>query len=506
MKRTTLAFALLVLTACNPNLTPKGFNQSGEGDQPIDLVTQAKTHSILVTDLKGQAIEGAQILFGSRLGQPFVNNMLQTDRAGQVHAPKEWNSPMSVTVDHPGYMRVTYLNISPRSLTFKLRPKEKNMHLELSGTTTGFGSLKQNNVADFGLVLSSLTKRDLFAFSLDKIISTEMDVMEIAGVESTVPSNLTFPRQKESYVIPVTLEKENYRLYYPEAGTKKVYALHGKFPFKEVVDRIRKKTPFPALVNYFEINSGSMRDVLVDGPTQITLPVNEMAFTAEDHITPPEIDGDKVMLSISLFERQGYLYPTDLHKVENTMPFALKGLDKAQRLFLSMLIRSADFYAKQKPTQEAVSAELVKQTHNHSPQFLSLINQPSPTNNGWTTQIPTLPDSVLPLTTYSVLSRVINNGKQKTILRDWEFFAEQWINSLDIPEWPAQAQHQAAWIDNEPENDNNTAMGGAVTNEVRRWEVTYIGTNQKLPLPSAARLGPDIIDYSSHISFNSIEF
>ncbi len=500
MKKTTISCLLLALTACNPKFQgPQTESNKLERAQQNDVLRQAETPVIQVTNIKGEAIEGAQILFGSRIGQPFVNNLLQTDRTGQVAIPAEWNSPVSVTVNFPGYMRITYLNVMPQGLTFKLRPIEKADHIEMTGTTTGFGPLERNNIADFGLVIPSLTKRDLFAFSLDKIISPEMDVIEIAGIESKVPSNLTFPKQRESYVIPVTLEKERYRLYFNEKGPKKVYALHGKFPFKEVVDQIRNKVPFPALVNYFEFASGSIKEVHVNGPTTINLPVNELNFASEETLIPPRLDSDKVMLAISLFENNGYLYPTDMHRVESNGVLALKGLAKSNRLFLSLLKRSEDFYAKGQPSQEAISAELVNQSHNHSPIFMDLVSPPTPTNFGWTAKAPSTDKMIYPLTTYSVLSKVYRNGKQKTVIREWEVYSENWVESVVLPEWPNTVPSNSGQV-----SDADVEAVGVT--ESRRWELTYIGTCQKLPIPANAQLGPDIVDYTSHISFNSIEF
>ncbi len=500
MKKLTVSWLVIGIAACNPSpQSPFESQNYDQKDAPAIIGQATEAPVITVTDLKGQPLVGAKILIGSRLGQPFVNNLIQTDQAGHAVAPAEWSTLNSVTVNHPGYLRMTYLNVMPQALTFKLRPLEKGERIELSGTTTGFGNLNRDNIADFGLVIPSLTKRDLFAFSLDKIISPEMDVIEIAGMDSKVPSNLTLPRQRETYVIPITLEKERYRMYFNEAGPKKLYALHGKFPFKEVVDQIRNKTPFQTLVNYFEFSNGSMRDVTISGPTQLHLPVNEMTFTASDRMTPPRLDSDKVMIAISLFENNGYLYPTDIHKVENNNTFTMKGLAKAQRMYLSMVKRSSDFNGKGE-VQEATSAELVPQEQEHSPTFLGLIPLPQVTTTGWTSKIPENQGPIAPLTTYSVLSKVVQNGKQKTVVREWEFYSANWVENLEVPEWPANSFDQSF------ELSEDEAYVRPKTTTSQRWEITYIGTNQKLPVPIQSKMGPDVVDYTTHISFNSVEF
>lgn len=500
MKNKAFLGLFLLLSACNQNLQSPQGPKTEVPSSPLETLgqnEQAELPKITVMNIFGEPLVGARIMWGNRLNQPFANNLMETDRQGQVMAPPEWNGPLAITVDHSGYLRMTYLAVSPQSLTFKLRPFEKQERIELSGITTDFGPLKKNNVADFGLVIASLTKKDLFTFNINKLISPEMDVMEIAGVQSSVPSNFTFPRQRESYVIPVTLDKERYRLYFNEPGSKKIYALHGKFPFKEVVDKITSKVPFPNLVNYFEFTSGSMKEIMLTGPTSIDLPVNELQFSSQDHVTPPQVDADKVLLTISLFENNGYLYPTDLQKVESPNTFALKGLQNSNRFLMSMVTRKEDFDGTSKDHQEAVSAELITMQANNSPQLLNLIPRPAANPTGWKTQAPTLDHQIVPLTTYSVLSKVSRQGKQKLITRLWEVYSEQWVNNADIPEWP---------FSNPDPLSEAEQFGGNVQNSGLRWEVTFVGTNQKLPLPMSAHLGPQVVDYATHISFNSVEF
>ncbi len=463
------------------------------------LTASEAPHTFTVTTLDGKPLERAKILIGNKRGQPFANNWLETDGKGQAIAPSKWITPQSVTVQYPGFMRITYHQVQPQNLRFKLRPLAQTAQILLSGKTTHFGNLKRDNIADFGLVIQALTRGDLFSFNIDKLISPEFDKFRVGGiVEASIPSNLTFPRQQETYGLPIVLEKEKYRLFFREPGLKRSYALHGQFPFKETVDKFRNDVPFTSIINSFKFVGGGLKEFQLDGPLELNLPVNEMSFTAKESLQPPAIPPQLLMLSISLFELNGMLFPTDMRKVENEKPFFLKGIEKAQKHFLSVLTYDPNAPKREAQFQEASSVEFVAQTPNHTPQFLNLIPTPTPIGNyGWSSQTPEPTEGVTPLTTFSVLSKIIIEGNRKKIQREWEVYASAWVSSLELPEWP---------------EDNTTTTVASQKEEIRpfadnhRWEIVYVGSNQKLPIPMQTALGPDSAELASHISFNSVEF
>jgi len=460
-----------------------------------DFDVKRKLPVITVTNLDNMPMEQAKVLIGNKLGQPFVNNLLETNKMGQVIAPADWSAPLSITVDFPGYMRVTYFNVFPQDLTFKIRPIVKTSQIVLTGKTTNFGKIKPDNVADFGLVIQSLNRGDLFSFNIDKLISPEFDNLKVGGfIDTSVPSNLTFPHQQEKYVVPITIEKEKYRLFFREPGLKRSYALHGQFPFKETMDQFRNKVPFTTLINSFKFVSGGLKEFQLDGPLELDLPVNEMSFTSQESLQPPTVPSNYFMLSISLFEINGLLYPTDMHKADNTKPFILKNIEKAQKHFLSVIAMDPNDPKTDAKHQEASSIEFVAQSPNHIPHFLDLIPSPTPTGvTGWTSQAPALIDGVTPLTTFAVLSKIITEGDRRKIQRNWEVYAENWIQNLELPEWP--------------ENNSDPLQSDlSLFAEGHRWEIVYIGTNSKLPISSKSSLGPDSAELTSHVSFNSVEF
>jgi len=493
---TLFASTLILLASCNKSLH-RNERLTPEKEPSIEQIdpgiTKAKTPKtiplITVTNLKGEPIERAQVLFGTKIGQPFVNNFVETNQSGQVTAPEGWDDPLSITVSYPEHMKVTYYQALPQNLSFKLRPLAKASQIQLAGKTTNFGSLRRDNIVDFGLVIQALTRSDLFSFNIDKLVSPESDNLKFGPVEAAAPSNLTFPSQQETYVVPIPIEKERYRLYFREPGLFRTYALHGQFPFKETIDQFRNKVPFTTLINSFHFVSGGLKEFQLDGPLELNLPVNENNFTAQETLLPPPVAPNYFMLSVSISEVNGFLYPTDMHKAEGQKPFALKSIESSQRHFLSVLAFDPNGSKASTQRQEASSLEFVPQSPNHTPQFISLVPVPTGTTTGWTTaQTPTTVQGVNPLTTFSVFSRVVPDGKRKKIIREWEVYAQNWVQNIELPEWPVE--------DNDPVTEA----------DAHRWEVVYIGSNQKLPISSQSSFGPDVAELTSHVSFNSVEF
>lgn len=491
----TLFLFLWVFVACqNSNqikMDQESLNKLQEKELLIKDGKAFEPIVITVTNLEGQPLENAKILIGSKLNQPFENNFFSTDKEGHTILDSQWVQPASVTVGFPGYMKVTYFMVQPQSLNFKLQPLVNNPRIELSGFTNNFGSLKQDNKADFGLVMQAVSKSDLFSFNINKLISPEFDSLTFGSFSAPVPSNITFPRQRESYVIPIDLSKENYRLYFKDKGIKRLYALHGQFPFRETIDQFRKRDRSTNIINSFNIVSGTMREVEILGPTQLNIPVDEMKFDYKETVIPPTIPQNTNMITVSLFEKDGLLYPTDMKKAINGKPFTLKSINHSNRVFISLLA-NLEGNRPDGSYDEASSVEFVNQSPSHTPNFLNIISQPTPLGKdsnvwGWTAQNPEVKKDILPLATYSVFSKVIKDGKSKKVQREWEVYTSKWSNNVELPEWPEEG------LDEE-------------IVEARRWDVAYIGSVLPLPIPENAGLGPDVSSYMTHVSANSVEY
>ena len=128
------------------------------------------------------------------------------------------------------------------SLAFasKTSPAALSGFTEIAGTTTNYSNIKdKDGVVDFSLVIPAMTVDELMNFELSRIVSPENDTLNILSKELQVPSNLSLPRQVESYFLSFTLDKPEFRSYVREMGQYNLYALQGTFPLKKVIDGIQ---------------------------------------------------------------------------------------------------------------------------------------------------------------------------------------------------------------------------------------------------------------------------
>ena len=228
----------VLIFSCSPDKS--ALSHSNLGSNFIAATGFFKQSQALITvmDSAGQPLQ-AEVLIGTGLNDPFTNNLIQTDAKGQAVAPKEWSAELPVTVRSAGYVAITYLQQAPHSLTFKMRKAPMPQRIVLSGTTKGYPIKDYDDQIDFGLIIKGMSKSELLAFDINKVISSDNDSFSVAGQNAEVPSNISLPRQKESYYLPVTIEKNSYRLFMNEPGPQKIIALHGRFPFKKVIDSLR---------------------------------------------------------------------------------------------------------------------------------------------------------------------------------------------------------------------------------------------------------------------------
>lgn len=476
-----LAFPALLI-GCSEDSKPKP-KPKDELRQTGEVSIQAA--AIQVSDEAGSPLAGAKVLIGSAAGVPFANNFLTADAQGQVAIPADWVDAQPVTVQAAGYVRMTHLARQPGPLTFKLHKTNAPPKYELNGVTNNHPIVERDGNLDVGLVMSALTRNDVMAFDINKVISSDIDKMSVLGQEIEIPSNITIPKQKESYVLPVTLEKPRYRLYFSEKKIQRVFAAQARFPFKTVVDEMRAKKKLYELVNYFTISSGVVRDVNLNADKMtLDLPINELAFKTARTMKAPAVRGDEIMLALAVADLNGYMVPTDVKRLQANESKNLMVLGSSPSLALGVLKKEAEFDPSS-PDADRLSAVLLPFNGTVTPQFINLINNPRLASNGdLLLSKPAPVTGVNRLATLTILSDVrevqVGAGTAKFPVRLWEVYAPDWVDTMALPKWP----------------------DASPVPKKKRWEVAYIGSQLK----QEAELGQAVVDAATHFTHSSSDF
>ncbi|HRO67611.1 MAG TPA: hypothetical protein PL182_08610, partial [Pseudobdellovibrionaceae bacterium] len=380
----------------------------------VDYGEQESLGFISVLDENDRPLAGAKILIGNALNDPFSGNFLTANQQGQVMAPDAWTEALPVTVQANGHVRLTHFMRAPGGATFRLKANSLPPKIEISGVTTGHTLKDNDGQIDFGLVISALTRNDILAFDLTKVISSQMDSISVIGQKLDLPSNVALPRQRESYILPIRLEKPSYRLSFAKEGVQRVFAAQGRFPFKSVVDDARKGVPFYDLINHFSIMGGVVRDLQIKGPGKVDLPVNELKFATRRNFKAPALGGNEVMISMAVADLNGWLVPTDVKKLGSNESRALSVMNDGNILALGVLKKSDEFEGAGMDRLSAVLSPFT--TSGFTPQFLSLIPDPQVLSSGDLrfTRPSQAPSSVNALATIAIYSEIkeipTNNG------------------------------------------------------------------------------------------------
>lgn len=453
-------------------------------DAYINSLTQAG--NVVVVDEESRPLANANVLFGSELNQPFQNNFLKTDDKGMLAIPKEWAGPLAVTVDLPTHIRVTYLEQSPKGLAFRMKKKRGFPQYEIYGETLGHEIKNYDDQVDFGLVAESMSKEDLLTFDINKIISPLSDVMSVVGFDLNIPGNLSLPKQKESYFVPLTLTKPTYRITTLSPGPKKILALRGRFPFKAVVDELRNGgKSYAELINRFDLFGGVLQDVNVtQNRTSLNLNTKAMNFTGQTQIVAPFFKSQETFLAISATEDNGSWFPTDIKKLEPSQQQALKLLPNSKSFVIGVLKNKNEFNANS-ANSSRMSAAIVANAPNAQFSLIPLIENPRLLSvNEFSIAKPAKTTGMSETGTYAVLSATntlrSEIGESQVVLsREWEVYANTWIESVKLPKFPTP-----------------------MTQVSRRFEISFIGSSTS----ESSEPGPALIESATHVTRSSIDF
>ncbi len=480
MKKLMMALAVpALLIGCSKDSKPK--KPGSDGVAGLFWTQEANLITIKSTD--DQPIAGAQILIGDALNAPFEGNFLTTDNSGQVEIPAAWTTPLTVTVQAPGYVRSTYMGQEPGALTIKLRLQPTKTQYEVRGSTQGLPIQDKDGLVDFGLVMPAFSKLDLMAFDINNVISPQFDRITAMGQDIDVPANISLPRQSEKYsLFTITLDKPTYRIYYGQTGVNRVFAARGRFPFKSTVDALRNGAEFYELINDFKINGGAVRDIEVkSAQTKLDMPTREINFTDSKGLVAPQFRADEMFLAVGIANQSGYMIPTDVKKTSQGQKLTLNTMPDSEQMILGVLKKTADM----KSGGDRMSATLLPFVSGVAPKMLPLIPDPTIASDG-EVLMPKFNsvDGVNPIATYSILSKVEEvvqgTAKVKVLHPQWEVYSQNWLERMKLPQWP-----------------EDTAIPGK-----KRWEVNFVGSQTASQVP----VGPAMIEAATHVTHSSISF
>ncbi len=454
------------------------------------LVNPSAQPSIRVVDQNNVAVANAQILIG--LGNETTGlDLINTDKDGVAVVQKNWTTAEHVTVEAVGFIRQTLLNQKPGSLIVKLNPAYQNPRPMVKGQVTGLPVVNGDKNIDFAIVMPTISKADLLNFDLGAVLSPYTDKLATPGKDSTIPSNVVIPTQKESYFIGVNLSKPDHRLYTTTYGPKTFFALSGRFPFKTIIKELTDGKQFYEILNYFDFTSGAIKEHMVNAAvTTMNMSGVDFKFTGQATVKGGNIATDEVLLGMTTSDLNGQFIPSDIKTLTAGKSTNFKTLVGKPTYVVSLMKKKSDF-SQQTAASDRSSASIIPYTNNVTTSLLPLIDSPtvSYNNEAYRIQLPSQPrlginqETIHPIAVTAALSDIIQIPDQDTTVtilnRKWEIVGLAWEAEIQLPSWP---------LENQPSK--------------KRVEINLIGSTGK----ESVDLGSDLVDAATHVTHSATEY
>ena len=428
-----------------------------------------------VVDNQEGPVVGAGVLIGHAENDPFPNNIFQTNEEGVVEKPMEWNTRQPVTIDSANHILTTYMDTDPDRQVLRVKNRLIEEFIPVRGDISGYGHIRNgDDKIDFSLILPALTRRQLMDFDSFSILSPEGDTLKLPfGKTMDIPSNISLPKQKESYgtfpSITIRFDKPSYRVFTREYGHKRIVAIRGHFPFKQVVNGFPNGQSVVELVKHFKFFGGGQLDVDVQGAVSgQDIRVDEWRLDDKFSVRAPQYGGQRVMLSISLIENAyKELFPVDIKMIESNKLGTVKSRQsQTGRYVLSALVNQTSSGGKSKLDFNQVSLAINEVRTEVTPVFLDMIEAPIVEGTLLTLKSPQMAEGVFPVATYLAFSKMeplpksaLKGGAKKT--RVWEVFNHSWVSQVELPEVSLN-------------------LGPGQKHERYVWEVIYLGSERQI--------------------------
>ena len=443
---------------------------------------------IRIVNSDGQPISGATVIIGNEVGDD-QGRTLVTDVNGYFPIPEDWKSLQSLSIRAQNYIPTTFLQLEPQAVELQIHRQDSRRYYEVKGNAVGFENIKKDGKVDVGLVYPALSRRDLLQFDISSVVSPETDEIKVITEKVGVPSNLSLPKQRESYVLPITLNKPQYRMFVRKPGTYRVTANHGQFPLKRVIKDIQAGKSLFEVINLFRFKSaGQMEMTITDDMEGQDISVNQIKFDQAVEMVAPQIPEKTGVVSAAMVDQGGLFFPTDIKGLKSGQTKKLKVPTGSKAFVLSLLTQEPErdenllnfdgqfgmqvfrselstaaqasqdvigvleFFensfnlaqfeeVEEKPELGGVSLALESAEGVVSPKFLDLVAEPTKLDDRrFAMNVPSSISDVQPVATYLILSEIesSSNGDKdfaaEKRFRVWESFQTGWPAEVALPE------------------------------------------------------------------------
>lgn len=341
---TAVALISLFILSCNKpdssstlgTPTPNPSEKSGTATDAV------KSSDIYITNEFGQAVPFARVLIGD---EPSVKNpWLTTDDAGFLAAPKTWVESQSITIDAADYIRLTLKDQTPGSRHFVLRKKSKLPTLSMRGNVNGIATKDKDGYIDFAIAIDSLSKREVLNFNVNKVVSPWTEEISALGFKFPVPQNIFLPKQKESYFLTVTLQKNWFDMPYDTYGSKSLYTLQGRFPFKKLISELQNNKPYYELVNNFEFFSGGkLIHNFASNSAEPILNAKQILMDTSFKMQSPTVGSNQVIFGLSAYKENNLYQPLDVKYMLSGETAQFKTVKTVTPYFIGVLKNKNEF-------------------------------------------------------------------------------------------------------------------------------------------------------------------
>lgn len=447
--------------------------------------------AVQVVDQAGRPQANVKVLIGTTANQPFPGNQVVTDAMGNFAAPAAWKQPLPVTLEGPNLVRTTHMNVAPSAIKLTMSHADGDQQIQLSGTLTNFGQIRTDGKVDVGVFIPAIPSSELLYFDVGWMVSPEFDTIRVLGKSMAIPSNLSLPKQQESYIFPITLDKPGFRMFVRKPGKYRFLAIHGQFPLKKAVDDIRAGVPVSDLVNHLTLLESGVVDLDVNGPLDnLSIPVAGIGFNNSITVQAPSMQADDVVMSVafSQLDDSGSLVPSDVKRLQSNQTQVLKSpATKSAPMALSAWMKQKSntrvvthsyispeqqieklsfnaFYSLFNQDRMAATIDYNQvsfATHSQSgqaPKFIELVSPPEISGDRIKMTPPQVPAGVRPLSTLLLYSAVRTNTSgsisTETRTRLWEIWLPGWASEAALP--------------------SLASLPKGTANKFR-WEVLYLG-------------------------------